>query len=83
MNSITVTRWEKRKATITITKKNGKKTKETKKVEKHRNNSRKKTKQNHQNRSAIFIMVGFYYFDPGVGDLYFDGFFIYYIGTLP
>ena len=35
----------------------------------------KKTKQNHQNRSAIFIMVGFYYFDPGVGDLYFDGFF--------
>jgi hypothetical protein len=78
MNSITVTRWEKRKATIKITKKTEKQNKRNKKGGKKQKQKQKKTKTNHQNRSAIFIMVGFYYFDPGVGDLYnFDGFFKY------
>jgi len=35
-------------------------------------NPEKKQKK-HKNRSAIFIMVGLYYFDPGVGDLYCGG----------
>ena len=40
--------------------------------EKNRKNNEQ---QNHQNRLAIFILVGCYYFDPGVGDLYFWCFF--------
>ena len=44
-------------------------------VEKTENNEKtpKKTEKK-QNRSAIFMMVGFYYFDPGVGNLYFGVF---------
>ena len=41
-------------------------------VEKTENNEKKNRKK--RNRSAIFMMVGFYYFDPGVGNLYFGVF---------
>ena len=60
-----------------IGKKNGKNTdkKRKKTVKKKQKNREKKQKKKYQKRSAIFILGGFYYFVPGVGDLYFGGFF--------
>ena len=75
MNSIAVIRWKKRKATRQIREKTGKQRKKKggKKQEKTEKNNEQ---QNHQNWLAIFILAGCYYFDPGVGDLYFGVFFL-------
>ena len=55
--------------------KNGK-TKEKKRWGKTGKTEKNNEQQNHQNWLAIFILAGCYYFDPGVGDLYFGVFLL-------
>ena len=81
MNSIAVIRWKKRKATRQIREKTGKQRKK-KGGEKQEKTEKNNEQQNHQNWLAIFILAGCYYFDPGVGDLYFGVFFSYDVNTI-